>query len=236
MSIPRILATVPVYHAVEPIPYMTHLILSQESGRARERGQYDLRWCVPGPKAKVVVARNMASQICLNSGGDYLLLVDDDMVVPYDMVASLLRHDVDIISPIFFRSMPPIEPLVFDVDELSNTMPIMNYPKNALFETPGGSGTGVMLIKRQVLEVMEVPIWKGSIDPTIGEDVVFCRRARALGFKSWCDSSVKVSQMSVSVPVGEEQYLREYENIVGKRSREIFDSGFAQAGVIDKIA
>lgn len=236
VSIPKILATVPCYNAVQPVPYITHLILSQEAGKAQLQGRYDLRWCVPGPKVKVVIARNTASQICLTCGGDYLLLIDDDMVVPHDMVERLLDHDVDIISPIFFRSNPPIEPLVFDIDEHGNTMPIMDYPKNALFETPGGSGTGVMLIKRKVLEAMDVPIWKGSIDPTIGEDVLFCRRARVLGFRSWCDSSVKVAQMSVPIPVGEEYYLRECEKMTGKRLREIVDPGLAEAGVIDKTA
>lgn len=211
MSVIKILATVPVYDAVTPAPYISHLILSQESGKAEAAGKYSLRWCVPGPKAKVVIARNHASQLALSGGADYLLLIDDDMVLPHTMVEKLLAHDVDIVSPLFFRSMPPIEPLCFDVDELGNTMPIMHYPKNALFETPGGSGTGVMLIKRRVLEAMDVPIWKGTIDPTVGEDVFFCRRARALGFKSWCDSSIKVSQMSVPVPVGEKEFLRSYK-------------------------
>jgi hypothetical protein len=226
VKMPRILATVPVYNAVAPAPYITHLILSQESGKAEAAGRYSLRWCVPGPKAKVVVARNHSSQICLSGGGDYLLLIDDDMVVPHDMVDQLLRHDVDIISPIFFRSMPPIEPLIFDLDELGNPMPIMDYPADQLFETPGGSGTGVMLIKRKVLEAMEVPIWIGTIDPTVGEDVLFCRRARDLGFRSWCDSSVKVSQMSVAVPVGEKQYMEIYP---GKRNLQVFDRGFMGA-------
>ena len=218
MSIPRILATVPVYHAVEPSPYITHLIMSWEAGKAEARGKYALRWCVPGPKIKTVIARNHVSQLAMTGGADFLLLIDDDMVVPFDMVEKLMAHDVDIISPIFFRSNAPIEPLVFDIDKNGNTMPIMDYPKNSLFETPGGSGTGVMLIKRKVLVALEVPIWKGSIDPTVGEDVLFCRRARALGFRSWCDSAVKVSQMSVGFPVGESQYLESHSSNVRKAS------------------
>ncbi len=206
MNRPRILATVPVYNAVQPQPFISFLIMSQKSGIAEAEGRYAIRWMVPGPKIKTVKGRNMASQTALAGNADMLLLIDDDMVCPADMIERLLVHDVDIVSPLFFKTNEVIEPLVFDHDELGNYVPIYEYPQNALFEAPGGTGTGVMLIKIEVLKAMDIPIWRGSIDPSYGEDVDFCKRARALGFRTWCDSSIKVGQMSVPVAIGENAY------------------------------
>lgn len=208
MSIPTVLISVPTYQAVQPDPFIHFLTFSQETGKAESAGRYSARWFVPGPKIKTVVARNAASQIAISGGADYLLLIDDDMVVPCNLLDLLLRHDVDIVVPLFFRATPPIEPLIFDIDELGDRIPIYEYPKDALFEVPGGAGTGVMLIKIDVLKAMDVPIWRGSIDPTYAEDIEFCRRAKELGFRVWCDSSTKIGQMSLPVAIGEKHYKR----------------------------
>jgi hypothetical protein len=202
----RILVAVPVYHAVEPEPFLNFLILSQASGQAEREGRYAIRWCVPGPKCKTVTARNTVSQLAIVGEADYLLLIDDDMVVPRDLLDHLLRRDVDIISPIFFRSNPPIDPLVYTLGEFGDRIPYYDYPKSTIFETTGGNGTGVMLIKTQVLKAMDVPIWRGMIDPEIAEDIEFCDRARKLGFRTWCDSSVEARQMSLPIAVGSAIY------------------------------
>jgi hypothetical protein len=203
---PKILATVPVYHAVEPEPFLNFLILSQATGQAEREGRYAVRWYVPGPKVKTVVARNSASQLVIAGGIDYLLLMDDDMVVPRGTLDHLLRRNVDIISPIFFRSQPPIDPLIYTFDKFGDRAPYYDYPKSSLFETPGGNGTGVMLIKAEVLKALDTPIWRGKVHEEIAEDIDFCDRARAAGFKTWCDSSVEAKQMSLPVAVGSQFY------------------------------
>jgi len=208
----RVLAAVPTYHAVEPEPFLNFLIFSQTTGIAEAHGKYAVRWCVPGPKIKTVSARNIVSNLAMESESDFLLLIDDDMVVPKDMLARLIMRDVDIISPLFFRANPPIEPLIYTFDKYGDRVPYYDYPKQALFETPGGNGTGVMLIKTSVLRKMERSmdiIWKGLVDPEIAEDVEFCDKAQDLGFKTWCDSTVEVRQMSLPVAIGSAFYESE---------------------------
>jgi hypothetical protein len=122
------------------------------------------------------------------------------------MLDHLLFNDVDIVVPLFFKANKVIEPLIFDIDGLGNIVPIYDYPKDSLFEVPGGAGTGVMLIKTDVLRAMDEPVWRGSVDPTYSEDIEFCKRARSLGFRVWCNSSVKVGQMNLPIEIGEEHY------------------------------
>ena len=202
---PKILGMVPVYSAVQPEPFLNFLILSQYTGKAELEGRYAVRWITPGPKWSVVDARNTASKLVIEEDLDWLFMIDDDMVVPKDILDHLLRRDVDIISPIFFRSAGGIDPLVYTIDRFGDRTPIYDYPKNAIFETPGGNGTGAMLIRGSVLKEMAgiTPIWQNRGE---GEDVDFCDRARQRGFKTWCDSTVEVRQMSLPVAIGAAHY------------------------------
>lgn len=201
----KILSGVPVYNGVQPEPFLSFLILSQASGKAEQRGTYELRWCTPGPRGNIVTKRNVLSQLAIHHNADYLLMMDDDMVVPSNLLDNLLRRNVDIVSPLFFRSTPPVDPLIYTLNEFKEITTYYDYPKNAIFET-SANGTGVMLIKTEVLMAMGDPIWRGLADPEIAEDVEFCLRARGLGFKTWCDSTVEVRQMSLPVGVGSEIY------------------------------
>ena len=109
----------------------------------------------------------------------------------------LLALDLPIVAPIFFKDCG--DPLAFDWDpESGRPDPIIDYPVDRVFEAPAGVGTGVMLIKREVLEALEDP-WFG-FGPQL--DLDFCQRAAAKGFKSYCDSRILVQQMGKASPIG----------------------------------
>jgi hypothetical protein len=208
MSIPRILVSVPNYHAVEPYPFIHFLILSQETGRAELEGRYAVCWMVGGPKVKIIPVREGAVRIAQQKGCSHLLQIDDDMVCPQKLIDHLLADDVDIVVPLFFTAGPPIKPLCFESGTNGRPVPIWDYPKKALFECSGGVGTGVMLVKMEVFKAMESPYFRPTLDLTIGEDIDFCRRAMLLGFKCWCDSRILVRQMACQTPIGEEDYSK----------------------------
>lgn len=192
---PRILCSIPVYNSVTPEPFIHFLILAQESGLAEAQGRWAIRWYVAGPKIRTIPARESSAQVMMQSGASHLLFIDDDMLILNGMVDKLLSFDVDIVAPLFFGGNG--RPLICDVDEYGNPTPMWEYPKDSFFEAPGGVGTGVMLIKRKVLEAMDPPYFRPSLDPKIGEDIGFCLRAGDLGFQSWCDSSMIIDQMDV---------------------------------------
>lgn len=188
---------------------MNLLIASQETGMAELRGDYKAKWLVGGPKVKIQNVRNISCRAALNGGATHLGFVDDDMLLsPPDIFARLLRHDKDIISPLFFRSGGNHEPLIFNLNGDGEPHPILDYERNALFEVSGGVGTGVMLIKRKVLEAIGEPWFFYPNDSHRGMDIHFCLRAIKLGFKVWCDTSIVVKQMGMASPVGEADFLR----------------------------
>lgn len=206
---PRILCSIPTYHAVDPHPFLKFLEVAQEAGRAEAAGKYAVRWQVGGPKIKTQNVRNQACKTVLEGGATHLAFVDDDMLLePKEIFERLLAHDKDIVSPLFFRTEGDYEPLVFQVNGDGIPRPTLDYPKNSLFEVNCGVGTGVMLIKKEVLEALGDPWFFYPSSAALGMDIHFCQRAIQKGFKVWCDTSIVVRQMAIPKPVGEEEFLR----------------------------
>lgn len=205
----RILCCVPSYHAVEPLPFAHFLSLSQECGRAEAAGKYEVRWLVGGPKVKTHVVRDQACHLVLAAKATHLAFIDDDMLPdPKDLFEKLLAHDKDIVAPLFFRSSGNFDPLVFNCNPGGHPEPILDYPKNELFEVSGGVGTGVMLIKAEVIKALGAPWFYYRAGSARSMDLNFCLTAISAGFKVWCDSSIIVRQMGMPHPVGEADFLR----------------------------
>jgi hypothetical protein len=205
VEIPRVLVSIPVYSSVQPEPLLSFINLVHEGTKAEMTGKYALRFHVGGPHKKTPLVRNEAAEIMLHLGTTHLLFIDDDMVFKPDVVGRLLDRNMDLISPILFTVAPTIKPIAYNRDEKGFPVSMKGYPIDSLFESPGGLGTGMLMIKRQVIEAMgpDRPIFRWIC----GEDIDFCKRAQELGFKCWIDSSIKVKQMSLPQPLGEEEYL-----------------------------
>jgi hypothetical protein len=87
---------------------------------------------------------------------------------------------------------PKPVPAIFQ-DAPEGFLPLYKYDKDSVFEIDA-AGTGCLLIHRSVLEKMRETadknqgpdwcwFWDGPVDGNwIGEDLLFCRRIRALGF------------------------------------------------------
>jgi hypothetical protein len=197
MICPRVIANVPVYNAVTPTPFMHFLLFSQETGKAEAAGKYKVKWNVGGPQTSVAIIRNAACEFAKIGDATHLLLIDDDMLPQSNILEHLLSLDLPIVAPIFFKDCG--DPLVFDWDpESGQREPMIMYPVDQVFEAPAGVGTGVMLIKREVIDALEKP-WFGYGPQS---DLEFCGRAADKGFKSYCDSRVLVQQMGKASPTG----------------------------------
>lgn len=74
-----------------------------------------------------------------------------------------------------------------------------DYPENSLFEVDA-VGFGCVMMKVQVLkDVMEKENSWFNPYPGFGEDLSFCIRAKKSGYRIWCDSSIKVGHLSLTV-------------------------------------
>lgn len=162
----------------------------------------------------VQAARDLICKEAIRLNMDYVGMVDDDMYGPkcMNMWEQLLFHDLDIVAPLCFMRNPPHFPVVFANRGGQDTKSgewhwqshvVRNYPKNKLFECDA-VGFGAVLIKTEVLKKMPEP-WFFSM-ANKGEDIHFCHKARDLGFRVFCDSSLKLDHLSPRHYVGEEWY------------------------------
>lgn len=137
--------------------------------------------------------QNQRADLCLEAMREdctHVLFIDSDMTFPQDMVGRLLSHDKDIIATNCARRRLPTGPTARGL----NGELIYSMPDSTGLEEVESIGMGVMLISRKVFEKLSEPWfetpWRTDKRGYIGEDVFFCRKATAAGFKIYIDHDV----------------------------------------------
>lgn len=145
----------------------------------------------------VYTSRNNLAQKALQMEADYVLWLDSDMTFTPDlmerMFKTLKEGDMDILTGLYFRRVPPYTPTLFDKlemrGEICSWSQFDHIPAEP-FEV-GGCGFGCVLMKTDVF--FDVQIKMGNFFAPIGnvgEDLAFCWRARQCGYKIFCDPRI----------------------------------------------
>ena len=141
--------------------------------------------------------QNQRADLCLEAmreGCTHVLFIDSDMTFPQDMVQRLLAHDKDIVATNCARRRMPTGPTAQKTLPDGSRELIYTMPDSTGLEEVESIGMGVMLIKRKVFESLSEPWfetpWRTDKRGYIGEDVFFCRKAAAAGFKIYIDHDV----------------------------------------------
>jgi len=128
--------------------------------------------------------RNGIARRFLESGADYLLMMDAD-TIPHRNPLDLVENDLDVVAfpyPVWRSDKSP--PISLSLSTVGlETVRLGGEPLEVLW-----GGTGMMLIARRVLKHLEIPfeyrydengikIWE--------EDADFCEKVRLAGFKVW---------------------------------------------------
>lgn len=129
----------------------------------------------------------------LECGMSHLFFIDSDMRFPADGLLRLLRHDLDVVSGIYFAKQPGYTPVAAHRNKEGAYIRLTEWPHDRLFEVDG-VGAGFLLIKRKVLEKLQWPHFAEGLQPKtktrIGEDYYFCRKAQLDGFKIHVDPTL----------------------------------------------
>ena len=119
---------------------------------------------------------------------DYLIMLDSDNVPPANLL-DLVDYQKDIIGSLYFgyqRNM--IVPFVLERNKDGLYTIIELKGKRGLIECDA-IGTGIIIIKREVLEKVKFP-FRNTYDADgiklFGLDIHFCQQAKELGFKVFC--------------------------------------------------
>lgn len=114
----------------------------------------------------------------------HILFVDDDQMFPADSIHQLARHDLPIVAANIVRkeSNPRTNSKKIDSKDCLFTL-----PDSTGIEEVDFTGTGMMLIKREVFEAIDKPYFFYDVEKIVGEDVNFCRKVKEKGYKIYID-------------------------------------------------
>lgn len=146
--------------------------------------------------APVEAARNILTEGALKDipGLTHLLFIDDDMIFEPGAFDRLLAHDLPIVGGLCHNRRPPYMPILmrscgdgyafmYDYDR--------EVDSRGLVEVDA-TGCAFLLVKREVFEkIGEKPFTQEGY----GEDVAFCRKAKAAGYTIHVDPTVEIGHV-----------------------------------------
>lgn len=164
----------------------------------------------------IYTSRNSLAMMAIQMDADFVFWLDSDMVFKSDtlvlMMDTLKKNDLDILTGLYFRRVPPYSPVLFDKLEQNGEITEFsefNKIPDELFEV-GGCGFGCVLMKTDVF--FDVQSKFGNMFAprgNNGEDVAFCIRARECGYKIYCDPSIVCGHVGYSVI--DDQFYRVFQ-------------------------
>lgn len=128
----------------------------------------------------------------------WLLFVDDDQTYGPDALTRLLSHHRPVIGATILGKYPPYEPWFFFVENGQLRRATCKEAAGSKVLEVGAVGTGFMLIRREVLEAVPEPWFEGGVlaSDGVGEDVLFCLKARQKGYRTFVDTGLKVGHLT----------------------------------------
>lgn len=192
-----------------PTQFCMSLAMLQTSGDCK---------LVMSPGSLIYTSRNNLATQALQEEYDYVFWLDSDMTFAPDtlirMMDTLQKRDLDFLTGLYFRRVPPFSPVLFDRLEIKmhDVCSWSNFETipDDIFEI-GGCGFGCVLMKTDMF--IDVQSQFNNMFSPIGnngEDVAFCWRARQCGYKLYCDPSVICGHVGHTVI--NDQFYRAYKN------------------------
>ena len=126
--------------------------------------------------------RNEAAKIALAHECDYLMFIDDDVMVDRNVVKSLLDADKDIIAALTYIRGYPFQPMIFkEIYKDDEGDSVLGYDTHFVVDQNGlveckAVGFSCALIKCSLLRQLSTPYFITGSNHT--EDVYFCVKAR----------------------------------------------------------
>jgi len=153
-------------------------------------------------------ARNAIVNDAIAGGFDYLLMLDDDMVVPHDLPLRLLAHDKDVVGALYYQRGGMFKPVIMSEGKPDSYGEInfafwSHYDERltqnrGLYQTDVIGG-GCMLFKTEVFKKIPAPYFQW--EEQLGTDIAICTKLRQAGYEIWVDTSIELGH------VGEPQMI-----------------------------
>ena len=152
-------------------------------------------------------ARTDLGRIAIAEKPDFVLWLDSDVVFPDTLLIDLMddMRGRDMVTAVYHMRRPPYQPVIWSklrrglTAEDTETEAATDYPADEIFEVEG-CGFGAVMMRTEVLETV-ADKYHALFEPIqgFGEDLSFCLRARACGYKIHCDPRIQVGHKAATI-------------------------------------
>ena len=194
----RILIAMPTNRGVNPKTLQCLFELIEYN-----KDKYDLEVIVPEEGYTIAENRNYIGVQALQSGAEYLLMLDDDMTFKPELLEKLVSNNKDICG-VAYHPRSETAKITKYLDEVHCVVLDNNKdPKyKDVFECHA-TGTGIILIKCDVFKKVPQPWFEFEYHKNgcckVGEDWHFCIKAKKHGIKTWTDPTVYVGHLGEKI-------------------------------------
>jgi len=139
----------------------------------------------------ITIARRNLTDIFLKSDFEYAWWVDSDMKFPIDTPVRLLKRGVPFVGANYRRRRFPNPGFTGMMGQPGSFRELITDDNSPAMEQVDVLPHGCVLTHRSIYEKVPQPHYLQEFVPEmnleIGEDIYFCRKAKAAGFQVWCD-------------------------------------------------
>ena len=207
-----------------PEAYDNHLINSMRLGAWQEQTKtddtpyhYEVYWYTTA-RMLTQLAREKLLTTSLDAGMDFIVMYDDDMVLPTDMVQRMMQDmrehpEIDVLGALAFMRNPPHYPVLYTTIEGFDPRArvetyireyVKHYPKDTLVECDAVGFGGVCIRLDFIKKKMVEPYFMGT--PGMGEDILFCYKAKQAGARVFMDTRIKLGHLKNPEIIDEEYF------------------------------
>ena len=154
-------------------------------------------------KAEQFRARNQIVEAAQQEDCDYLLMLDDDMIVntevtsgptaAYGFLEQLIAHDKDIIGALYYLKGGSCAPVLMAKSSERGYRFLRDDEITYGLQRVDVAGGGCLLVKMRVFDRLTPPFFAPEFE--FGTDVQLCRQAAEKGFEVWADTSIELGHL-----------------------------------------
>lgn len=169
-------------------------------------------------KSEQFRARNAIVEAAIQVNADYLLMIDDDMIIDvdhltgtshaYDFIEKLVDHDKDICGVLYYQRTGECRPVAMVKVGTGGYRFLRDDEVEHGLQKVDVAGGGCLLIKMRVFDKILQPYFEPEF--AYGTDIQLCQKAAAAGFEVWTDTSIEFG------------HVREERVVVTSRNRHQF--------------
>jgi GT2 family glycosyltransferase len=207
-----------------PESYDNHLIHAFRLGGLQERWRYEKRnpryefYFYSTARLLTQMARERLVRVALDASMDYIIMYDDDMVLPpsffENMLEDIEQHpEIDILGALAFMRNPPHYPVMYSTKEGYDSIRkanyyinqfVQKYPRNKLVECDA-VGFGAVCIKMAMIKKMKEPYFMSTT--ATGEDIMFCVNAKKQAkARVFMDTRIKLGHLATPQIIDEDYF------------------------------